>query len=346
MLDKLRGNFKNYFSNIPKAAFIVMLMAICVSITIINAKKTIVVVIDGNSTQITTYRSSLKGALRDGNIQVYSKDKVSLEIKSKVKNGDKIIIKRAVDIAINVDGKNLKIKSAEGTIEEMLRAEKITLSEDDKVSPAKSSGLVSGVKVDITRVDAKVEVATQNLDYSTVVKNDDNLEKGVNQTIQDGEQGSKELSFKVIYENGIEVSRNLVKEVITKNPVEKIVAVGTLGVVNSNRGEKLFYTNSVSVKATAYSAGYASTGKNPGDYGFGVTATGTRAKRTVDGYSSIAVDPRVIPLGTKLYIPGYGSAIAEDVGSGIKGNKIDVYFDSESQALNWGEKWLTVYILK
>ena len=346
MLEKLRSNFKNYFSKGPKAAFIVILFLICFSITIINAKKTIVVVIDGKSTKITTLKSSVGSALKDGNIKVAPKDKIVPGSKAGIKNGDKIFIKRAVNVAVDVDGKEIKIKSAENSISEMLKAEKITLDEDDKIVPPKDNKITNGIKIAITRVDAKTEIKAENVDFKTVVQNDDNLERGVSKTLQDGAEGNKLLSYKVIYENGKEVSRKLVDEVVTQNPTNKIVAVGTLGAVNTNRGDTVYYTNDIQVKATAYTANYSSTGKNPGDYGFGVTATGTNVKRTVDGYSSVAVDPRVIPLGTKMYIPGYGCAIAEDVGGGIKGNSIDVYFDTDSQANNWGVKWITVYILK
>ncbi|MBC8062543.1 MAG: G5 domain-containing protein [Clostridiaceae bacterium] len=346
MLEKLKGDFKNYFSNAPKAAFIVILFSLCVSVTIINAKKTIVVVIDGKRTQITTFRSSLNSVLRDSNIQVTQKDRVMPRIENPIENGDKIYIKKAVDVSVDVDGQEIKLKSSEKNISEMLKAEKIILNKNDKISPSEDKELQDGLKIAITRVDEKVESKIQYLDYTTVMKNDDSLEKGTTKTIQDGTTGSKVLSYKVNYENGKEISRNLVEETVTQKPVDKIVAVGTLGVVNSNRGEKLLYTNSIKVRATAYSANFSSTGKNPGDLAFGITSTGKRAKRTVSGFSSIAVDPRVIPLGTKLYIPGYGCAIAEDVGGAIKGNSIDVYFDTDSEALKWGVKSISVYILK
>jgi 3D (Asp-Asp-Asp) domain-containing protein len=100
------------------------------------------------------------------------------------------------------------------------------------------------------------------------------------------------------------------------------------------------------MKATAYTSDYASTGKSPGDYGFGRTATGTQARRNPNGFSSIAVDPRVIPYGTKLYVEGYGYAIAEDTGGAIKGNIIDVYFNSAGECSNWGVRYVNVYILK
>ncbi|MEW6771829.1 MAG: peptidoglycan DD-metalloendopeptidase family protein [Bacillota bacterium] len=93
----------------------------------------------------------------------------------------------------------------------------------------------------------------------------------------------------------------------------------------------------VVVEATGYTAGYESTGKSPGDPGYGITATGTRARR-----GTVAVDPEVIPLGTKMYIPGYGYGIAEDTGGDIKGNRIDLFFDDVDEARQWGRKTVTV----
>lgn len=91
------------------------------------------------------------------------------------------------------------------------------------------------------------------------------------------------------------------------------------------------------VEATGYTAGYESTGKKPGDPGYGITATGTHAH-----YGTVAVDPSVIPLGTKMYIPGYGYGVAEDTGGAIKGNRIDLFFDDVDEALHWGRRTVTV----
>lgn len=77
----------------------------------------------------------------------------------------------------------------------------------------------------------------------------------------------------------------------------------------------------------------------------GFTASGSRTNRDPNGYSTIAVDPRVIPMGSKVYIEGYGYAIAADTGSAIKGNIIDVFFNTEAQALNWGRRNVTIRII-
>jgi 3D (Asp-Asp-Asp) domain-containing protein len=93
---------------------------------------------------------------------------------------------------------------------------------------------------------------------------------------------------------------------------------------------------------TAYTAGYESTGKRPGDPGFGITSIGTRALQGV----TVAVDPRIIPYGSKLYIPGVGFRVAEDTGGAIVGNHIDVYYDNVSFARDFGVKHnVPVYIL-
>ena len=93
---------------------------------------------------------------------------------------------------------------------------------------------------------------------------------------------------------------------------------------------------------TAYTAGYESTGKSPGDPGYGVTSTGQQAAQGV----TVAVDPRIIPYGTKLYIPGVGYRIAEDTGGAITGNHIDVFYNQVNVARDFGVKQsIPVYIL-
>ncbi|PLT34010.1 3D domain-containing protein [Bacillus sp. V5-8f] len=99
------------------------------------------------------------------------------------------------------------------------------------------------------------------------------------------------------------------------------------------------------VVATGYTAGYESTGKTPGSPSYGITFSGVKVKR--DLYSTIAADLEVFPLGTILFIPGYGYGVVADKGGAINGNELDLYFDTVDEVYDhWGKKTLDVYIVK
>jgi 3D (Asp-Asp-Asp) domain-containing protein len=101
----------------------------------------------------------------------------------------------------------------------------------------------------------------------------------------------------------------------------------------------------VEVTATGYYAGLESTGKNPGHPEYGITFSGVQVRR--DLYSTIAADPKVFPLGTIMWIPGYGYAIVADTGSAIKGKKIDLYYETKEDVFKeWGKKTVNVFIVK
>jgi len=338
MMEKLKNNIKDYFSTGPKVIFIVILLCAGITIGFYSTRKTVYVYIDGKENKIVTYKNTYKKALAANKINVGPKDKTTPSLDSRVNNGDKINIKRAVNVEVAVDGKQLKVLSAEDTIEKMFDAENIVVDEYDKVSPSKQTTLKDGIKVAITRVKIDLVKQTQVLDFAIVQKPDDNMEKGMTKLLQDGQKGEKQITTKIVYEDGKEIARQVVSEVVTKHPVQKIIAAGTLGVLNLSRGgSKVLYTKNLRVRATAYCAA---------ETGGGRTASGTRPIRNANGYSTIAVDPRVIPLGTKVYVEGYGYAIAEDTGGAIKGNVIDLYFDSTSDMYNWGSRYVNVYILK
>lgn len=99
------------------------------------------------------------------------------------------------------------------------------------------------------------------------------------------------------------------------------------------------------VVATGYTAGYESTGKRPGDPDYGITYSGVKVKR--DLYSTIAADLNIFPIGTILFIPDYGYGVVADKGSAIKGNKIDLYFETvEDVYRQWGKKTVDIYVVQ
>lgn len=105
------------------------------------------------------------------------------------------------------------------------------------------------------------------------------------------------------------------------------------------------FTESVEVVATGYYAGVESTGKHPGHPEYGITFSGVKVRQGV--LSTIAADPKVFPLGTILYIPGYGYGIVADTGSAIKGYKIDLYYKTKDQIYKeWGKRTVRVFVVK
>lgn len=111
------------------------------------------------------------------------------------------------------------------------------------------------------------------------------------------------------------------------------------------REDQVLHT--VKVTATGYTAGYESTGKRPGHPQYGITYSGVKVKRDKNTLSTIAADPSVFPLGSILYIPGYGYGIVADIGSAIKGQKIDLYFATTQQVYKeWGKKDVEVQVIR
>lgn len=99
------------------------------------------------------------------------------------------------------------------------------------------------------------------------------------------------------------------------------------------------------VIATGYTAGKESTGKSPSHPSYGITYSGVKVKR--DLYSTIAADISLFPIGTILFIPGYGYGVVADTGSAIKGNRIDLYFETVNDVYKkWGKKKLAVYVVR
>jgi uncharacterized protein YabE (DUF348 family) len=326
-----------------------VLLIMMLLITIHSMKKNLVISIDGKETQIVTFNSNLKSALAKNNINLGPKDKISQSIDSEIKNGDKIYIERAVTVTVAADGEERKIATTEDSVEKLLLSEGITLGENDKVVPALAEEVAEGMMVSITRVDQKIVKENHPIDFSTEIRKDDNLEKGKNKVIQEGVTGEREISIKVIYENGKEVAREVVSNIITKQPVNKVMVQGNMTLLSFSRGGDapvVAYSKVYSMRATAYDPKSSGSIKKPGQSTVEYTATGTIAKRNPGGYSTIAVDPKVIPLGTKVYVEGYGFAIAEDTGGAIKGNRIDVYFNSYNESIIWGVKQVNVYIIK
>jgi uncharacterized protein YabE (DUF348 family) len=285
-----------------------------------------------------TFKKNVGKILESKKITLGSKDKIEPSLDAEIAHKDKITIKRAVNINISVDSKELTLLSSEENIEEMLKAEGITLNPEDKISPSTDTKLSQDMKIQIVRVETKVFTDSFPIDFKTVLKYDSGLANTQRRTSQEGKSGEKQITTNVVYEDGKEVSRTVTQEVVAKEPVDKIIVQGTYPVMPISRGgDPVPYGKVFKAKATAYWA-VNGVGKT-------YTASGRLAVRNIEGYSTIAVDPSVVPYGTKLFVENYGFAIAADTGTAIVGNTIDVYFNTKQEALNWAVKYVNVYVL-
>lgn len=301
--------------------------------------KTITVVIDGKQTKIMTFKNTVQKALSEKKITVGTKDKIQPALDAKVSDKDTITIKRAVNIKVSVDDQELSILSAEENVDSMLKAEGINLRDQDKLSVDKEVKLSDGMQLSVVRVDTKVYTDLESLSFNTVVKASSGLPNTYRKVVQDGKDGEAKITTSVTYENGEEVDRKVLDKTVFKKPTDKIIVQGTYPLMPVSRGgDPIPYTRVFKARATAYSP----TGGKTTAY----TASGRKAVRDPNGYSTIAVDRSVIPLGTKVFVEGYGFAIAADTGSAVLGNTIDLYFDTYRETINWAVKYVNCYVLK
>ncbi len=336
------SKYKVVYNKNVKKKYIVPLAALTCTLLlafIFLTRKTITVFEDGKERRIATYKNTVKKALEDNKILVGPKDKISLALEAKLVNKEIINIKRAVNVKVLVDRKELSIESAEDNVGLMLNAEKITLGNEDRVEPEKGAKLSDGMEIKIVRVETKTVEEKAPINFNTVVKKSSRMPNNQRKTAQEGKNGEKKVTYSVVCEDGKEVSRKITSETVVSNPVDEIILQGTYPLMPVNKnGEALPYSRVFKARATAYYAVYG--------VGRTYTASGRKAVRNVDGYSTIAVDKSIIPLGTKLFVEGYGFAIAADVGTAIVGNNIDVYFNTYKEACNWAVKYVNVYVLK
>jgi len=238
-------------------------------------------------------------------------------------------------VTICVDGTLRYERTTEATVSSILKRSGIELGPQDVVSPATDQPPYYGMVISVTRVRIETEEQTVPVPYGIRKRFTNSLPPGHVKDVSAGINGEELRRYSVRYENNVEVDRKLIDAKAVKEPVDRVVNIGSRGSYTS-RGE--FRSREVRIMhASAYEPGPTSCGPRC----TGRTASGLRA-----GYGIAAVDPKVIRLGTRLYIEGYGYAIAADTGRAIKGNRIDICFKTVREARQFGLKKVKVHILE
>ncbi|HHQ0769896.1 TPA: ubiquitin-like domain-containing protein [Listeria innocua] len=300
---------------------------------------------NGTKKNVWSTKTNVADLLKDENITTRPQDVLNVALDTKLKNGLEVNINRAIELSLQNGTKKDTVWTTKKKVSDLLTEKNIKLDKDDRVSPAKDSNLKEKMTVQVTYVNSKAEKKNEQIKFETVYKEDDSLNKGVEKVVQEGKNGEKVVEYNVTFENDKETKRDVIKENVTSEKTDKVVVRGT-----KEKAKVSQTANASSSKATTSNASSAPSGgktyrmESTAYSGGGMTAYGINLSAN-PGMKVIAVDPNVIPLGSKVWVEGYGEAIAGDTGGVIKGNIVDVYFPNESQCYSWGRRMVTVKVL-
>lgn len=299
---------------------------------------------NGTKKDVWSTKANVADLLKDENITTRPQDVLNVALDTKLKNGLEVNINRAIQLSLQNGAKKDTVWTTKTKVSDLLAEKNIKLDQDDRVSPAKDSNLKEKMTVEVTYVNSKAEKKNEQVKFETVYKEDDSLNKGVEKVVQEGKNGKKVVEYKVTFENGKEKKRDVIKENVTSNKTDKVVVRGTKEKVVATPVSNVSTSSATSSASSTPSGGKTYKMESTAYSGGGTTAYGINLSAN-PGLKVIAVDPRIIPLGSKVWVEGYGEAIAGDTGGAIKGNIVDVYFPNESQCYSWGRRMVTVKVL-
>lgn len=281
--------------------------------------------------RVRTYGTTVGDAVAAARLIVSTHDRVLPAPDTPLQSGMTIQVRRAFSVRLFVDGRPRVLMTAARTVREFLDEAGLALRPQDQTYPALDAVLWPGATVRIVRIETRVIAVEERLPFARVARADAALPRGLTRLVQAGRPGTRVRRIAVTTADGFEISRQQVAAVTVRPPQDRILLVGTRRMVAA-RGE-FAGKEVVHMEATAYAPWH---GKGVD----GTTAIGLRA-----GYGVVAVDPKVIPLRSMLFIEGYGRAIAGDTGGAIKGHRIDLGFATPREAYKFGRRPVRVYIL-
>jgi 3D (Asp-Asp-Asp) domain-containing protein len=303
--------------------------------------KHVTLVHDGLPETIETRAETADELLTERNLIRTAEDALSVDPAAPLTEGETVVYRAAVPVTVVIDGQPRTLRSAALTVADLLRAQRVQFDRHDTIAPAPGSALENDTVVNVAHVDSWTETVRKRIAPKVVKRWAYTLPVGTTKVVDPGRPGIAEVAYAVRRTpDRSAVRRSALVARVVRAPRARIVAEGigeysALSQVAERNidGTIKFASAAMSMVATAYTAGC---------YGCsGITASGRPA-----GHGIVAVDPRVIRLGTRMYIPGYGHAVAGDTGGDIVGNRIDLGFNSYAQAIQFGRRSITVYLIK
>jgi uncharacterized protein YabE (DUF348 family)/3D (Asp-Asp-Asp) domain-containing protein len=304
----------------------------------------------GEEVSVNMARGTVSDALAKAGITLGENDKVSPSLDTQVDKDTKIVIKDSVSLQITLMGQEDTYEVPKGTVAEALASIGVNVEDDDKVNASLDEAVYEGMEITYVDVEVKEETETVTVDYKTKTEYDNTLAQGKSKIRQYGCEGEKRVKNQNTYEDGVLVDTQVVSSKVTQKAVPQIKVVGTkkkatsasttsggAGTFVDNNGNTVSYKSVVTGSGTAYTAKAGSK-----------TATGAYA--TVGG---VAVNPNIIPYGSKLYIQAtdgsyvYGYATAIDTGGALMDGSaiVDLFMNSYADCAAFGRRDVTIYVL-
>ena len=317
-----------------------------VAFAAVDSKNTITVIDGENTITVSTRYDTAEEILLEQSIALKTGDTTEFSL---LKGVGSLKINRAFPVHITVAGNTTSVLMQKGTVATALSLANVTLDEFDICNKKTDEVLSEETYLDVINVDFETESYEEVIPFTTKVEYSNKLEKGKKNVIK-GSNGTKVVTVKKTVTDGNVTGSEVISETVTKEAVPQITVIGTkvtqtvdtvssLGTVEVDaNGVPLEYKKAMTFRASAYTSA-------PG----AKCSTGVVART---GY--IAVNPNVIPYGTKMYIVSidgkytYGYAIAADTGGFAKNNPymVDLYFNTESECVKFGIRNVKIYVLE
>lgn len=331
------------------AAVVLPLIILTVLIAPTAFAQTTYVITDGDQVKVyTTFATNPIAVLSQAGVTLEEDDIYTTQPGDGV---SEITVQRNQTITINNCGQQMQVNSYGETLEMLLDRLGIPTHGDYVVSTALNTETFDGMEVSVDCVVEMEQTYTEDIPFETVYREDPDMPQGQEKVLVEGTNGQLLKTANVTYKNSQQISNTVIRETVAMQPVDRVVAVGTGidesgeakpvigdGYIITADGQMLTYSETAQFKATAYS--HLDAGCDM------ITATGTTVRT-----GTIAVDPKIVPYGTRMFIVSndgkyvYGIGTAEDCGGGIKGMRLDLYFDTRAKCFQFGVRQCTVYFL-
>jgi len=300
----------------------------------IRIRRSVPIVVYEGAAQYTIYTTAqtVGEALRRSNVTLYLGDRVLPSLGNAVTANLSVYIQRSVPVFMQFDGRAVKTRTQGDTVADALSDLGIVLTGLDRVEPSLETRLYNNLKIVVTRVNEDVVVEEEIAPYETVYVADPALPLDNQRVLSNGAEGITRSRYRIRYENGEPIRRVLEDTWLAQEPADRRIAYGQKIEALTERmsdGSVVTYWRKIRMLATSYS---------PASAGGNRTRTGDVVRAGV-----VAVDPRLIPLRSQVYVPGYGIGDALDTGGGILSRRNDLAYSDESFVSV--RRWVDVYLL-